>query len=226
MRSSRADNAHVAPNLVRWGAVFAGTLISLGFFALLTSLWVAIATGSGDGWVTGNLAWFLGGTAIASLLLAGFLSGFLSGVRGVAAGLLSGLTTWGLLLLASAVTVPGLSAITSSLGGASSSVFDGTLSPQSAVWATFWSLLVGALVAGLGGIAGGAMKRDAKVADTQVRGQHEARDDGGDRNDRDDRRERVAYEPYPSERAASVAVDDAGRPVESERREYADSQRS
>ena len=110
---------NVAPNLVRWGAVFAGTVISLGVFALLSALWVAIAYSDTDasGWISGNLPWFLGGTAIAALFLAGLLAGFLSGVRGAGSGLLNGLTAWGLLFVASVLTVvPGLTAITSNLG--------------------------------------------------------------------------------------------------------------
>lgn len=170
---------HVAPNLVRWGAVFAGTIISLGFFSLLSALWLAIAYGDADagGWVSGNLEWFLGGTAVAALFLAGLLSGFLSGVRGAGSGLMNGLTAWGLLFVASVLTVvPGLTAITSGLGagltgGTNALGQAGGVTAESAVWTTFWSLLIGAAVAALGGVVGGAMKRDAKVADTDVRGE-------------------------------------------------------
>ena len=51
-----------APDLIRWGAVIAGGIVGLGLFALLNTLWLAIASGSGDGWVSGNLAWFVGAT--------------------------------------------------------------------------------------------------------------------------------------------------------------------
>lgn len=49
----RPSSPRVAPNLVRWGAVFAGTVISLGLFALLSSLWLALAYSDVDagGWV-------------------------------------------------------------------------------------------------------------------------------------------------------------------------------
>jgi hypothetical protein len=180
------SSPRIAPNLVRWGAVFAGTVISLGFFALLSSLWLAIAYSDVDagGWVSGNLAWFLGATAVAALFLAGLLSGYLSGVRGAGSGLLNGLTAWGLLFVASVLTVvPGLTAITTRLGagiGAGTNTIGGAVGPagggvtaESAVWTTFWSLLVGAIVAALGGIAGGAAKREAKIADTDVRGEDE-----------------------------------------------------
>ena len=76
----------VAPNLVRWGAVFAGTVISLGCFTLLSALWLGIAYSDAEadatGAVSGNLAWFIGATAVGALFLAGLLSGYLSGVRG------------------------------------------------------------------------------------------------------------------------------------------------
>lgn len=201
MRTS--NNVQLAPNLVRWGAVFGGTVIGLGFFALVSSLWLAIAysDSDGSGWITGNLAWFLAGTAITSLLLAGLLAGFLSGVRGAASGLLNGLTAWGVLFVASLLTViPGLTQITSALGtgiGAGTNTLGGSVgqsgggvTAESAVWATFWSLLIGAAVAALGGVLGGKIKREVQVADTDVRGVHEP--------------EHV----YPVAPATSVAVDD------------------
>lgn len=185
MKTISSDSqAQVAPNLVRWGAVFAGTVIALGLFALVNSLWLAIAysDADGSGWITGNLAWFLGGTAVVSLFLAGLLAGFLSGVRGAKSGLLNGLTAWGVLFVASVLTVvPGLTAITTNLGtgiaagtntiGGAVGPAGGAVSAESAVWTTFWSLLIGAAVAGLGGIAGGAAKREVQLADTDVRGQ-------------------------------------------------------
>ena len=175
-------DTNVAPNLVRWGAVFAGTIISLGFFALLSALWLAISYGDADasGWISGNLAWFLGGTAVSVLFVAGLLSGYLSGVRGAGSGLLNGLTAWGLLFLTSVVTVvPGLTAITTNLGAGLASGANplgasigqsGGVSAESAVWTTFWSLLIGAVVAAVGGIAGGAARRSVRIADTDVRG--------------------------------------------------------
>ena len=198
--------AQVSPNLVRWGAVFAGTIISLGFFAVVSTLWLALSynDNDGSGWVSGNLAWFLGGTAVTALFLAGLLSGFLSGVRGAGAGLLNGLTAWGLLFIASVVTVvPGLTAITTNLGAGLSSgtnsigggigTSGGGVTAEMAVWTTFWSLLAGAIVAAVGGIAGGAAKRQPKITDADVRGEHE-RTRGADDT------------VYPVERVTSVAA--------------------
>jgi hypothetical protein len=182
-RPTHDDEPRLAPNLVRWGAVFAGTVISLGIFALISSLWLGIAYTDADssGWISGNLAWFLAGTAVFALLVAGFLAGYLSGVRGATSGMINGLTAWGLLFVASLVTViPGLTAVTSRLGagiaGGSNTIggplgqAGGGVTAESAVWATFWSLLIGAVVAALGGVAGGAAKRHAKTAKADVRG--------------------------------------------------------
>lgn len=192
-------NSALAPNLIRWGAVFAGTVISLGVFAMMSALWLAIAYSDTDasGWVSGNLPWFLGATAVGALLLAGVLAGYLSGVRGAGAGLMNGLTAWGLLFVASVLTVvPGLTAITTNLGaglrGGTNTIAGslgqsgGGVTAEGAVWTTFWSLLIGAAVAALGGVLGGAVKREVKIADTDVRGEQEA---------------------YPMEPVTSVATD-------------------
>ena len=202
---STPRDAHVSPNLVRWGAVFAGTLISLGFFALVSTLWLALSYNDTSDWVSGNLPWFLGATAVSALFLAGLLSGFLSGVRGAGAGLLNGLTAWGLLFITSVLTVvPGLTAITMNLGAGLGSgsnavgTVGGGLTAESAVWTTFWSLLAGAVVAALGGIVGGAAKRQPKITDAEVRGQHESKRDADDRV-------------YPVEPVTSVTVQ---RPAE------------
>ena len=179
------QGAAVAPNLVRWGAVFSGTVIALAFFALVSTLWLGIAyqDGDGSGWISGNLAWFIAGTAIASLFLAGLLAGLLSGVRGASAGAVNGMTAWGLLFVASLLTVvPSLAAITNNLGaglaagtnelGSAIGQSGAGVTAASGVWATFWSLLIGAVAAALGGMLGGKMKREVEVADVDTRGAH------------------------------------------------------
>ena len=194
------QGASIAPNLVRWGAVFSGTVIALGFFALVSTLWLGIAYQDADasGWISGNLAWFIAGTAIVSLFLAGLLAGALSGVRGTAAGAVNGMTAWGLLFVASLLTVvPSLAAITNSLGaglaagtneiGSALGQTGGGLTAASGVWATFWSLLIGAVAAAVGGMLGGKVKRQVPVAGVDTR--------AGD-------------ESYPADPVASVHVED------------------
>jgi hypothetical protein len=139
-----------APTIIRWGAVFGGGVIGVGFMALLSSLWLALAYQSGVTYFARTLSWWIGGTAIAALFLAGLLAGWLAGVRSPGAGWLDGLTVWGLTVIAVlSVSVPGalrLLNVTVRLGG-------GTL------WAGFWSLLIGGIAAAIGGALGGALPR-------------------------------------------------------------------
>src|SRR4051794_41875405 len=87
--------------LIRWSAVFAGTLLGLATLALLTSLWLALANASNVGVIQRNLEWFIGVSAVACLFLAGFLAGDLSGVRGAGTGVLHRAAVWALLLIRS-----------------------------------------------------------------------------------------------------------------------------
>jgi hypothetical protein len=157
------------PDLVRWGPVFAGVIIGLGFFALLNSLWFAIAFTTAGGWVSDALAWFVGVTAAVSLLIAGWIAGALAGVRGPLAGLVNGMAAWGLLFILSVTAVlPGAANLTGAgipegaevigPGGAG-------LTAGSAMWTAFWSLLVGLVLAAAGGIAGGRMNRPVRTGD-------------------------------------------------------------
>lgn len=145
-----------APNrvadLVRWGPVVAGVVVALGVFALLDALWFALATDGENGWVSGNLDWFVGGTAIGALLVAGFLAGLLSGVRGAGAGLGNGVTAWGLLVVLSLLAgIPGTLGLSAAL--------DLGVTGERALWTLFWSLLIGLGCAALGGLAGGLVRR-------------------------------------------------------------------
>src|SRR6185369_9567489 len=97
MTSEEAESA--GRTLIRWSAVFAGTLLGLATLALLTSLWLALARASNVDVIQNNLEWFIGVSAVGFLFLAGLLAGYLSGVRGAATGFLHGATIWGLLLL-------------------------------------------------------------------------------------------------------------------------------
>jgi hypothetical protein len=172
MRIDSGAPTGVAPNLVRWGAVFSGTIVALATFALVNALWLGIAYSNG-GFVSDNLSWFIGGTAIFAMFVAGLMAGFLSGVRGALAGMLNGMTAWGLVFLGSVLSVvPGLAQVVNNISGSGSISVNGgaVLSGQDVAWTTFWSLLIGAATAVIGGLVGGAMKRDAKVAPTDARG--------------------------------------------------------
>jgi hypothetical protein len=151
------------PDLVRWGPVFAGVIIGLGFFALLTSLWFAFAFSAGPGWVSGNMGWFVGVTAAVSLLIAGWVAGALAGVRGVLAGLVNGIAAWGMLFILSVTAVlPGAASLAGV--GMPQDAPAGPLTPAFGMWTAFWSLLVGLVLAAVGGILGGRMRRPVLVA--------------------------------------------------------------
>ena len=56
-----------SPQKIRWGAVFAGTVLGLALLTLLTALWFALAYGSGMDEVRTNLEWYVGTSAIVCL---------------------------------------------------------------------------------------------------------------------------------------------------------------
>lgn len=172
------------PDLVRWGPVIAGVIIGLGFFALLNTLWFAIAYSAGDGWISGNLTWFVGVTAATALLIAAGIAGMLAGVRGTLAGLVNGIAAWALLFILSLTAViPGAMNLTTMLGtglqqgsapaGSSLGAAGGGFTAESAMWTGFWSLLVGLVLAAGGGILGGKMRRPVLMAEERFR------EDGG-----------------------------------------------
>jgi hypothetical protein len=151
--------------LIRWSAVFAGTLLGLATLALLSSLWLALARASNVDVIGRNIEWFIGVSAVVCLFLAGLLAGYLSGVRGAGPGFLHGATIWALLLIVTvSVGVPAILNVFN-LGQLTRDVqTTTTVTDQgvyNALWGTFWTILGGFLAAGIGGAIGGALTRDA-----------------------------------------------------------------
>jgi len=153
--------------LIRWSAVFAGTLLGLAALALLSSLWLALARASTVDVVGRNIEWFIGVSAVVCLFLAGLLARYLSGVRGAGTGFLHGATIWALLLVVTlGVGVPAILNVFS-LGQLTRDVQTTTTttvtntSVYNALWGTFWTILGGFIAAGIGGAIGGAVTRDA-----------------------------------------------------------------
>jgi hypothetical protein len=127
-------------------------------FALFSALWLALSFGSHDSFVYSNLSWWIGGTAIFCLFVAGLIAGISSGARGVGAGTMGGLTTWALVMVGvGAVVLPtfGIGHIpnTVTAGGHVYSINYLTY------WTAFWSVLIGLGAALLGGITGGSVNR-------------------------------------------------------------------
>lgn len=160
---STNDGEQAGRTLIRWSAVFAGTLLGLATLALLTSLWLALARASNVDMIQRNIEWFIGASAVGCLFLAGLLAGYLSGVRGVGTGFLHGATIWGLLLLVTlSVGIPAILNVFS-VGQLTNDVqTNQATSPvvYGALWGTFWTILGGFLAAGIGGAIGGALTRD------------------------------------------------------------------
>ncbi len=160
---STNDGEQAGRTLIRWSAVFAGTLLGFATLALLTSLWLALARASNVDMIQRNIEWFIGASAVGCLFLAGLLAGYLSGVRGVGTGFLHGATIWGLLLLVTlSVGIPAILNVFS-VGQLTNDVqTNQATSPvvYGALWGTFWTILGGFLAAGIGGAIGGALTRD------------------------------------------------------------------
>ena len=167
-------------DLIRWGPVFAGVIIALAFFALMNMLWLAIAYSAGDGWISGNLGWFIAPTAALALTLAGLLAGLFSGPRGKAAGITNGVAAWGLLFVLSLTAlVPSTVNLTTQLGvglregnntvGGSLGTAAGGLNVETALWVSFCSLLIGLVLAAVGGLLGGKMRRTVVSAEAESR---------------------------------------------------------
>jgi hypothetical protein len=149
------------PGLVRWAAVLSGTVIGLGALGFLTALWLALGWGSEVDFVRDNFEWFEAASAVLALFIGGYVAGYSAGLRGWGPGMMNALTMWGLLFVA-AVSF-GVPSILNVFNVSASSVGagNGFLGPQgdSALWATAISLISGAIVAALGGAAGGATAR-------------------------------------------------------------------
>lgn len=189
-----------SPQRVRWGAVFAGVVLGLALLALLTTLWFALAFNSNVETIRINLEWYVGGSAIASLFIGGLLAGWLSGVRGAGSGLFNGITMWGLILIvALAVGIPAVFNVFNL--GRISAIADGTGLTSSgvntALWASFWTILGGFLASGLGGMIGGAFTMPANAQLQPTAGDHTVDLAAGERDVDDDidvdRHERVRY---------------------------------
>jgi hypothetical protein len=155
-----------SPQRIRWGAVFGGAVIGIALLALLTTLWFALAYGSGMEQIRDNLEWYVGGSAIACLFVAGLLAGWLSGVNGAGSGFFNGVTIWALMLII--VLSVGIPAVLNvlNLGRVTAlEVETGGLlaNGEDVLWATFLSILGGLVACGLGGMIGGALTSPANA---------------------------------------------------------------
>lgn len=155
-----------SPQRIRWGAVFAGVVLAMALLALLTTLWFALAFNSHVDAIRVNLEWYVGITAVGALFVGGLLAGWLSGVRGAGSGLFNGITMWGLILIvALAIGIPAVFNVFNL--GRVTAITEGTTLTSSgvdtALWASFWTILGGFIASGLGGLIGGAITMPANA---------------------------------------------------------------
>ena len=158
--------------LIRWGAVVAGAVWGLAVMAVLATLWLALAFPTGIDIIRDNLEWFMAGSGALALFIAGVVAGALTDNRGAASGWLHGMTAWGLLLIGALVFgVPSAFGLFSA--GQLRTIQGGDLvgpGANDAMWATFFTLVVGAVLAGLGGAMGAAPRRSVGTAGSSVPG--------------------------------------------------------
>ena len=150
-----------AAPVIHWAAISSGALIGLGLSLVADALWSAAAFSSHNGAFYNHLAWWYGGTLIATTLIGAAGSGALSAARGTVAGAANGLTTWALVLFATA----GVAVIVAVANGTTSALTIGRSTLQVSLgrpYVAFWASLL-ALAAGfIGGAAGGLLpRRDA-----------------------------------------------------------------
>lgn len=144
------------PPFLRWGGIFAGAIVGLAILFLFNSFWTALANGSDIDFVARNVHWFGLASSLVALFAGGLVAGWMSDHPGTGPGLFDGLTVWALILVGTLILdVP-----------SSLEVFGFTAAPLSEwgadpLWATFWSLLGGLVVALVGGVLGGGMPRPA-----------------------------------------------------------------
>ena len=164
MRTTIIDIDQPRTPLIRWGAIVAGAVWGLGVMALLSALWLALAFPSGVDLIRDELEWFIAASGAFSLFVAGLVAGALTDNRGAGSGLLHGMTAWGALLIAALIFgLPSIFGLFSA--GELRTIESGDLvSPGASdtMWATFATLVVGAVVAAIGGMIGGAPRRSPR----------------------------------------------------------------
>ena len=121
--SSTAVTPVLARDAVRWGPIWAGLLVAISSFLLLSLLALVvgaqtISTGAVDANTASQTsAWVTAGLALLAFLLGGFVAGRTSAVPGRGSGLLNGFLVWALgTVLIAALTAFGLGQLFGAIG--------------------------------------------------------------------------------------------------------------
>ena len=161
---STNDGEQAGRTLIRWSAVFAGTLLGLATLALLTSLWLALARASNVDMIQRNIEWFIGASAVGCLFLAGLLARLPLGRPRGRDGLPARRDDLGPAAARDAVGGDPRDPQRLQRWAADATTSRRPRRPArpcyGALWGTFWTILGGFLAAGIGGAIGGAVTRD------------------------------------------------------------------
>jgi hypothetical protein len=152
--------------LIDWAAASSAAVIGAAVALVAGSLWAAAAFSSHNSTFYNHLAWWFGGTLIGVALVGALIAGGISKTRGATAGIVNGLSSWALVVLATAAVL----SITAIAHGTRS-----TLSlPNGAInvdlvtpYVAFWSAMAGLGAAAIGGLAGGLIPR-RRITDNPV----------------------------------------------------------
>lgn len=133
---------------IRWGAAWGGAVVGAACFAVVSSLWVALAWGAGgSNWWQISLEWWIGGTAIGAFGLAGAIAATLSNLDVRGTGVANAIAAWALGTLGALLVVLPL-------------VFTGddenaparlAAAPEDALWIGFGAVAIGLGAAIIGG---------------------------------------------------------------------------
>ena len=142
-------------------------VLAVALMVFASSLWLALAFASDDAFIQRNLEWFVGASAVACVLIGGFVAARSSGIRGAGPGLAHGLTLWALTLLIvlaigipSIINVLNLGRVATELDASQNLIAAGV---DNSLWATFIAMAGGLVAAALGGILGGMTAHDQSI---------------------------------------------------------------
>ncbi len=140
---------------VRWGPIWSG------FFTIVATSVVLGALGSGIGWTVWGAsvpsAWAIGWsilTGIIAYLLGGWVTARAAGVGGVGPAILNSALAWALSLIAFLVLLTVGAGNLLSMRGAAGMPTGTTGNAAMAAWTTFATLVIGLILAIIGGILG------------------------------------------------------------------------
>jgi cation transport ATPase len=162
-----ATSGAAARNSVQWGPVWGGLIASFAIFLLLETFAVGVGLVTADN--TGASAWTTGVIALIAFFVGGWIAQAVSVVRGPVIGLVNGLMVWALgTALAIGLSLFGLSTLFGAVGTLVGQFFatghtignvasnlpavsNITSQVQNAGWGSFFTLLLTAIAAAVGG---------------------------------------------------------------------------